>query len=187
MATNEQLTEAAHDLAHKLEITVETENLSNKDLKALVKNLNEQHTAKVAADAEAEKVGVLLARVGALSEELGAEPGPEVDTLDSAGLAALVESLEAGVVEKKKADADAQGMRDAEKLRADAEAGAKRKEEAKETPPVYDYYIMPGHSLIVKRGILTPGEEVSAQDIAGPDGAQTLEALVVKGTVGKGE
>lgn len=184
MATNEQLTEAAHALAHELEIEIETEGVSNKDLKAMVKDLNAQQIAKVAADVEAEAVENLLTEIGELSKELGAEP--EVDDLDSVALSALVESLKAGVVEKKKADKDAQGMKDAEAVQADAEAGAKRKAEEAGPPPVFDYYIMPGKSLITKRGILSPGEEVFPKDVD-PDGVATLDALVVRGVVGKGE
>lgn len=186
MATSEQLITSAHALAHGLEIEVETEDLDHSELRKLVADLNVRQLAKVAADVETTAVEGLLSEVTALTERLGAEP-PGTEGFDRVALEELVKSLKVGVAEKEKADAETQGMKDATKVRKDAEAGAKRKAKKEaDAVPVYEYYLMPGKAITSKRGILSDGDEVTPKDI-GPNGKEILEGFVASGIIGKSE
>ena len=186
MATNAELIAAAVALAKKLDVIAAVDGLNHVQLKALVKDLRERVDAMefdAGDNAEAEIVSNLLIEIEELATELGAEP--KTDGLDVAALTELVESMRAGLVEKRKEDAQAQGFKDAETLDERARELAAEKEEAAANVELPEYYLMDGCALTTKRGILSDGDEIFAKDL-GADGAALLEGFVETGHVGKG-
>lgn len=131
------------------------------------------------------------------AEELAEGLGLEISTegLNNEKLAALVSDLKA-----KKKDADNQAAEEAaakaaaeleEKAKEDSAAAAMKAkqdaekvkaEKAAKKPP---FYVMPGKAITSKRGVLSDGDEIKVDDLAG--GKEALEAFVKSGHVGKGE
>jgi len=115
-----------------------------------------------------------------LAEELGLEV--ETEGLNNEKLAALVSDLKA-----KKKDAERETLADkAEDDAAAAAALAKlevdeaKEEEAAKKPP---FYVKEGKAVTSKRGILSDGDEIKADDLAG--GKAALDAFVKSGHVVK--
>lgn len=115
-----------------------------------------------------------------LAEELGLKV--ETEGLNNQSLADLVSDLKA----KKK---DAERETPADKAEDDAAAAAalaelesgetKEKEEAKKFP----FYVKEGKAVTSKRGILSDGDEIKADDL--PGGKEALDAFVKSGHVVK--
>lgn len=114
----------------------------------------------------------LITQAEALAEELGLEI--ETEGLNNEKLAALVSDLKA-----KKKDAENAAAEDA--VAAKAEADEAKAEAAAKKP---DFYVMPGKAITSKRGILSDGQEIKADDL--PGGADALAAFIKSGHVGKG-
>lgn len=74
--------------------------------------------------------------------------------------------------EKKKAE---------EEAKAQAEAEEKKKAEEDKKPP---FYVKKGKAITTKKGILSDGEEIKAEYLAG--GKKSLAAFVKSGHVAKG-
>ena len=86
----------------------------------------------------------------------------------------------------KEAEAKEAAAKEAEsKAKAEAKTAAKEAEakeaEATKKPP---FYVEDGKALTTKRGILSDGDEIKAEDLAG--GKKALTAFVKTGHVGKG-
>lgn len=126
------------------------------------------------------------------AEELAEGLGLEISTegLNNEKLAALVSDLKA-----KKKDADNQAAEEAaakaaaeleEKAKEDSAAAAiKAKQDAEKAAKKPPFYVMPGKAITSKRGVLSDGDEIKVDDLAG--GKEALEAFVKSGHVGKGE
>lgn len=89
----------------------------------------------------------------------------ETEGLNNAKLTELVKDLKA-----KKKDADTESGADEAEARAKAEAEG----DDDDVPPPFS--IAPGKALTTKRGLLGPGEEIKADDLAG--GKKALTAFV---------
>jgi len=128
------------------------------------------------------------------AEELAEELGLEISTegLNNEKLDALVSDLKA-----KKKDADNKAAEDAqakaaaeleEKAKEDAAAAAlkAKKDAAAEEPDEDDkppFYVKEGKAITTKRGVLSDGDEIKAEDL--PGGKKALDAFVKSGHVGK--
>lgn len=115
-----------------------------------------------------------------LAEELGLEV--ETEGLNNEKLAALVSDLKA-----KKKDAERETLADkaeddaaAAAALAKLEADEAKEEEAAKKPP---FYVKEGKAVTSKRGILSDGDEIKADDLAG--GKEALDAFVKSGHVVK--
>ena len=100
----------------------------------------------------------LITQAEALAEELGLEI--ETEGLNNEKLAALVSDLKA-----KKKDAENAAAEDA--VAAKAAADEAKAEAAAKKP---DFYVMPGKAITSKRGILSDGQEIKADDLPGGAG-----------------
>lgn len=119
----------------------------------------------------------IIKAIAELSEELGKE-APATEGKNNGELANILSGLKA---EKKEADKDLTPD-------AAAKAAAKAKEEADEAkakegkkPP---FSVAAGKAITSKRGILSDGDEIKADDLAG--GKEALDAFVKSGHVAKG-
>lgn len=119
----------------------------------------------------------MIKAIAEISEELGKD-APETEGKNNGELANILSALK---VEKKEADKDLTPD-DAAKAAAEAkkEAAAAKEEAAAKKPP---FYVKEGKSLITKRGILSDGDEIKADDLAGGKG--TLDDFVKSGHVVK--
>lgn len=118
------------------------------------------------------------------ANKLAAELGLEVETegLNNEKLAALVSDLKA-----KKKDAERETLADkaeddaaAAAALAKLEAGEVKAEKEDKKPP---FYVKEGKAVTSKRGILSDGAEIKADDLAG--GKEALDAFVKSGHVVK--
>ena len=117
------------------------------------------------------------------ANKLAAELGLEVETegLNNEKLAALVSDLKA-----KKKDAERKTLADkaeddaAAAALAKLEAGEAKEEEAAKKPP---YCVGERKAVTTKRGILSDGDEITADDL--PGGKEALAAFVKSGHVVK--
>ena len=118
----------------------------------------------------------IIKAIAEISEELGKE-APATEGKNNGELANILRGLKA---EKKEADEDLTPD-------AAAKAAAKAKEEADEAkakegkkPP---FSVASGKAITSKRGILSDGDEIKADDLAG--GKEALDAFVKSGHVAK--
>lgn len=120
----------------------------------------------------------IIKDIAEISEELGKD-APETEGKNNGELANILSALKA---EKKEADKDLTpdaAAKDAAQAKEDA-AAAKEEEAAKKPP----FSVAPGKAITSKRGILSDGAEIKADDLAG--GKESLDAFVKSGHVVKG-
>lgn len=110
---------------------------------------------------------VLIAQAIAICLAAGIDLPEGADELNNAQLAKLVKDMK-----KDHPDAAAK-VEDDERIAAEELAELAKKKAEKVTPP---YCIADGKSLTTKRGLLGPGREIKAEDLAGGDKA--LKAFV---------
>lgn len=102
------------------------------------------------------------------------KPNPKAPNAEADKAAKVAKAAQAEA--KKKADAQAKAKKAEEtKAKAKAEAEAKAKKEARKDT------VADGRSLITKRGILGPGQPVTASDLKG--GAAAFSRLKSKGFI----
>lgn len=119
----------------------------------------------------------IIKAIAEISEELGKD-APETEGKNNGELASILSALKA---EKKEADKDLTPDA-AAKAGAEAkeEAATAKEEAAAKKPP---FYVKEGKAVTSKRGILSDGDEIKADDLAG--GKEALDAFVKSGHVVK--
>lgn len=204
MASNADLITAAQALGVKLGEDVETTGLKNAELVKLVAELRERADRAATAAGAADVTAGLVAQIKGLADTLGASV--ETEGVSDEGLRELIANLKVSVDEAAKAAAvddeviaaaegaaeneaaKPQSKRDdeaAKKEAADAKAAKETKaaadKEAAQEKPLF--YILPGKAITSKRGILGPGDAVTANDLSG--GQETLDMRIASGHIGR--
>lgn len=110
---------------------------------------------------------VLIIQAAALALAAGVTLEKGTDGLNNAQLVKLVKDMKA-----EHPDAAAK-VEEAERIAAEELATLKAAKKEKKIPP---FYIADGKALTTKRGLLGPGREIKAEDLAGGDTA--LKAFV---------
>ncbi len=118
----------------------------------------------------------IIKAIAEISEELGKD-APETEGKNNGELANILSALKA---EKKEADKDLTPDAAAAAALAKLEAGEEKEEEAAKKPP---FYVKEGKAVTSKRGILSDGDEIKADDL--PGGKESLDAFVKSGHVVK--
>lgn len=184
MASNADLITAAKALGEKLGEEVDITGLKNTELVSLVSGLRARADAEATVSGAAELTAGLVAQVNGLAEALGAPVA--TDGLSDEALTELISNMSVSVDELAKAvatDDEATAAADAaaDREAANQEAADAKAVAAQEKPP---FYLLPGKSITSKRGIIGPGEAVTADDL--PGGQATLDARVDSGHIGRG-
>lgn len=209
MASKADLITAAQALSVKLGEEAETKDLTNAELVKLVAGLRERADLAATAAGAAGATAGLVAQVKGLADTLGAPV--ETEGVSDEGLRELIASLRVGVDEAAKAaavddeaaaaiegaaeneaaksqpkrDAEAAEKEAAEKEAADAKAAEETKAAADKKAPQEgsSFYLLPGKAITSKRGILGPGDAVTASDLSG--GQETLDVRIESGHIGR--
>lgn len=120
----------------------------------------------------------IIKAIAEISEELGKE-APATEGKNNGELANILSALKA---EKKEADKDLTPDAAAKAgAQAKEEAATAKEEAAAKKPP---FYVKEGKAVTSKRGILSDGDEIKADDL--PGGKEALDAFVKSGHVAKG-
>ena len=174
MASNKDLISEAKLLAEELKIEINTDDMNNADLQALVSDLkakkrDSENDTQADTDSETtHKKQEKLAVAKKLAEELGVEDTSE--GLNDEKLTELIKNLKAQKTAAAASRAAAQNQVKKEP----------KKEEAEEKPP---YQIAANKSITTKRDIKADGAAICADDLVG--GQETLDRLVNSGYITK--
>lgn len=182
MASKADLITAANSIAAKLGKTVETSGKTNAELQQLVSGLRAEADAAEGEKSVESGRAALVAEAKGLADELGTDV--ETEDKSDAELADLIANMKVGVDEAAKAALDEAGADAAKDAAADAKQVKTAKVEAAADEKKPPFYISDGCSLTCTRGVLGPGEEITAKDL--PGGEASLAKHVANGHVSKG-
>lgn len=182
MASKAELINVANGIAAKLGKEIDTSGKTNAELQAMVAGLRGEADAAEGEKAVESGRAALVAQVKALADELGTDV--ETEDKSDAELSDLISNMKVGVDEAEKAANDEAGAEAAKDAAADAKHVKAEKVEAAANEKKPPFYISDGCSLVCARGVLGPGDAISAQDFPGGDAA--LQKHITNGHVSKG-
>jgi hypothetical protein len=159
MASNRELSEQADALGKELGLSVDTKGLNNQALTELVANLEKRRSAAAKSSPAP----------GIVAGEL--QPGEELKPSPAPAAAAPPPPPE------KSPRPPIDGASDGSK------GGPPPKVQPKGVKPKAPYVVAKGRSLTCRRGVLGPGEEIKASDVA--NGQAQIDHLVKSGYVVK--